>query len=78
VQIAGGLTKTGKPIYVPLNSVAMAILKRRYEAVDKEGKSTRRRPTFSRGAGRRSPRWVTKAFRRRAPRSAWRTFASTP
>jgi integrase len=41
VQIAGRLTKTGKPIYVPLYPVAMAILKRRYEAVDRDGKSTR-------------------------------------
>jgi hypothetical protein len=37
VQIAGRLSKAGKPIYVPFNAVAMAIFKRRYEAVDKDG-----------------------------------------
>lgn len=35
VQIAGRMTKTGKPIYVPLNSVALEVLKRRYAAKDR-------------------------------------------
>jgi integrase len=35
VRIAGQKTKTGKPIYVPLNATAMGILKRRREAVDR-------------------------------------------
>lgn len=35
VQIAGRFTKTGKPIYVPLNSVALGILKRRHAAKDR-------------------------------------------
>lgn len=35
VEIAGRLTKTGQKIYVPLNSVAMEILKRRYAAEDR-------------------------------------------
>jgi hypothetical protein len=35
VQIAGRFTKTGKLIYVPLNSVAMGILKRRFSAEDR-------------------------------------------
>jgi integrase len=35
VEIAGRLTKTGKKLYVPLNSVAMDILKRRYAAKDR-------------------------------------------
>lgn len=35
VEIAGRLTKTGKKIYVPLNSVAMEVLKRRYAAKDR-------------------------------------------
>jgi len=41
VRIAGQKTKTGKPIYVPLNATAMAILKRRREAVDRRGRSLR-------------------------------------
>lgn len=35
VRIAGKQTKTGKPIYVPLNATAMAVLKRRREAADR-------------------------------------------
>lgn len=65
--------------YVPLNPVAMAILKRRYEAVDKDGKSTPATPpTSSRGAAGSSPQMVTKAFRQARAKAAWRTFASTP
>jgi integrase len=63
VQIAGRLTKTGKPIYVPLNSVAMAILKRRYEAVDKEGKSSRHPIYVFTWRGKKITHVVTKAFR---------------
>ena len=35
VQIAGRLTKTGKEIYVPLNSISMELLKRRHAAKDR-------------------------------------------
>jgi len=35
VEIAGRLTKTGKKIYVPLNSVSIEILKRRHAAQDR-------------------------------------------
>lgn len=35
VEIEGRLTKTGKKLYVPLNSVALEILKRRYAAEDR-------------------------------------------
>lgn len=63
VQIAGRLTKTGKPIYVPLNPVAMAILKRRYEAVDKDGKSSRHPVYVFTWRGKKIAQVVTKAFR---------------
>src|SRR5258708_38942852 len=63
VQIAGRFTKTGKPIYVPLNSVARAILKQRYEAVDKEGKSTRHPTYVFTWRGEKITQVVTKAFR---------------
>ena len=63
VRIAGRLTKTGKPIYVPLNSVAMAILKRRYEAVGKDGKSIRHPVYVFTWRGKKISQVATKAFR---------------
>jgi integrase len=65
VRIAGRFTKTGKPIYVPLNSVTMAILKRRYEAVDRDGKSIRHPVYVFTWRGKKISQVVTKASSRR-------------
>lgn len=58
VWIEGSLTKTGKRIYVPLNSVALDILQRRYQATD------RHREYVFAWRGEKIEQVVTGAFRK--------------